>query len=203
MFGCITETDKRTLQTAIETTCDTLNSDTLKFCEIGIFTGDTARGIKQVTENKGKRLVYWGVDNESNIPVPLPFFEANVVLGDSAIIYPQVPDLQFDILFIDGSHCTDYAMLDFLNFSPKVKLGGIVLFHDTSPKTQHKLDYQGFGPSDPNDKTKALYHEFGTGVRTAFEKLGLIPAYRSDWELVSETWSDENWGGISIFRKLK
>lgn len=203
-WSLMTDTDRATMCSVLSIMCDTLPRQTLNFLEIGTYNGSTAYGVKAVVEAKGKGLNYWGIDTLSHDTVLWP--EANMIIGDSTKIFYQVPNLPFDILFIDGPHCTTNCMLDFLNFSPKVKVGGLILFHDASPASQTKLpfpqhkieEYEKGGFEIP------IYDEFGTAVLTALEKLGLYPdSRRTDYELVEHKWSREPYGGISIYRKLK
>jgi len=37
---------------------------------------------------------------------------------------------EFDLLFIDGGHLYQEVRLDWINYSPMVKQGGVILFHD-------------------------------------------------------------------------
>ena len=202
-WSLLTETDKQTINWAIDTQCYGLDCDTLNFLEIGTYNGSTAWAVKEITEAKGKKINYYGIDTLTHDTVLWP--EAHFVLGDSTKIFYQIPNLPFDILFIDGPHSTTNCMLDFLNFAPKVKVGGLILFHDASPASQCKLpftpekeaEYRAGGWEIP------VYEEFGTAVLIALEKLGLSTGARTDYELVSNNWSDEPYGGISIYRKLK
>jgi hypothetical protein len=202
-WSLMTDTDRATLRTTIENVCDSLDSEFLHFLEIGTYNGSTAWGVKNVTNNSGKHLDYYGVDTMTHDAVLFP--EANMIYGDSTKIFYLVPNCRFDILFIDGPHCTTNCMLDFLNFAPKVKVGGLILFHDASPASQCKLP---FSPEKIAEYEKGgfeipIHEEFGTAVTIALEKLGLSTGARTDYELVSNNWSWEPYGGISIYRKVK
>lgn len=202
-WSLITPTDKITIQNMVESMCDSIRGDTLNFLEIGTYNGSTAWGVKEITEAKGKWLNYWGVDTMTHDAELWP--EAIMVLGDSTKIFYLIPDLPFDILFIDGPHNSGNCMLDFLNFAPKVKVGGLIMFHDSSPSSQFPLDCKL-----PPEKVKEwnergweipVYHEFGTAVLVAIHKLGL--SHRTDFERVGDYWSWEPYGGISVYRKMK
>ena len=43
---------------------------------------------------------------------------------------------QIDILFIDGSHEYESVLFDYKTFSPFVRKGGLIIFHDTNPPTK-------------------------------------------------------------------
>lgn len=202
-YSLMTDTDRATMKSVVESMCNYLSGNPLNFCEIGTYNGSTAWGVKAVVESKDKKLNYWGVDTLTHDTILWP--EANFVLGDSTKIFYKIPNLPFDILFIDGPHCTTNCMLDFLNFAPKVKIGGLIMFHDASPDSQCKLP---FTPEKVAEYEKGgfeipVHEEFGTAVTIALEKLGLSTGARTDYELVSNNWSWEPYGGISIYRKLR
>lgn len=202
-YSLMTDTDRNTIWSSIDSMC-AHNPDTyLNFCEIGTYNGSTAWGVKVAVEHTGMKLNYYGIDVMTHDAPLWP--EAHMIIGDSTKVFYQVPNVPFDILFIDGPHSTDHCMLDFLNFTPKVKVGGLILFHDASPASQCKLpftpekiaEYKRGGFEIP------IHEEFGTAVLIALEKLGLSTGARTDFELVSNNWSWEPYGGISIYRKLK
>lgn len=203
-WSLMTDTDRATLRAAVESMCDRPYG-ILNFCEIGTYNASTAWGVKAVVEAKGKKLNYWGVDTMTHDAVLFP--EAHLVIGDSTKVFYQVPDLPFDILFIDGPHNSGNCMLDFLNFSPKVKIGGLILFHDASPASQFPVDCKLPPDKETLWKEKGweipVYHEFGTAVTIALKKLGLSDGSRTDYALVSNNWSWEPYGGISIYRRLR
>ena len=202
-WSLMTDTDRITMTRVVESQCNYLSNIPLNFLEIGTFNGSTAWGVKSVVEGKGKNLNYYGIDTLSHDTVLWP--GAKMIIGDSTKIFYQIPNLPFDILFIDGPHSTTNCMLDFLNFAPKVRVGGLILFHDSSPASQCKLP---FSPEKEAEYKQGgfeipIHEEFGTAVLIALEKLGLRPCNRTDFELVSNNWTDEPYGGISIYRKLK
>ena len=205
-WSLMTDTDRQTMRETVASMCHYLSGEPLNFLEIGTYNGSTAWGVKAVVESKGKKLNYWGVDVMTHDAVLWP--EANMLIGDSTKIFYQIPNVPFDILFIDGPHNTGNCILDFLNFAPKVKVGGLILFHDSSPASQCKLPFT----SEKEAEYKAggfeipIHEEFGTAVLIALRKLGLetidSPQLRTDYELVDQRWSLEPYGGISIYRKL-
>lgn len=42
----------------------------------------------------------------------------------------------FDVLFIDACHLKEYVINDYMLYSPLVRVGGLIAFHDTSLTTQ-------------------------------------------------------------------
>lgn len=199
-WSLMTDTDRKTLRACVELM---LTSGTINVLEIGTYNGSTAWGIKSVVEQYGRTLNYWGVDTLTHDTVLWP--EANMIIGDSTKVFYHVPNVPFDILFIDGPHCTTSCMLDFLNFAPKVKVNGLILFHDSSPASQCKLPFtqEKISEYEKGGFEIPIHEEFGTAVLIALEKLGLSTGARTDYELVSNNWSWEPYGGISIYRKLR
>jgi hypothetical protein len=61
---------------------------------------------------------------------------------------------QFDFVFIDGYHSFDYALLDFFYTDLLLRVGGIVVFHDSNRPTvfrvcefvAHNKRYRSLGP---------------------------------------------------------
>ena len=77
---------------------------------------------------------------------------------------PQFVNESIDLLHIDGLHTYEAVCEDFENWYPKVKPGGIILFHDISAKID------GFGVEkkwkqlEAKHETFAFRHGFGLGV---------------------------------------
>jgi SAM-dependent methyltransferase len=169
---------------------------TFKILEIGVCHGRTARWIKEILDRKRIAFEYWGIDSQRDRPLEKPFPEANIVTGDSATEYHRVPD-GFSWILIDGCHCANHAMLDFLHYGQKLKKRGLILFHDTNPDTQGKIDYQGHGPRDNPDMNIA--------TRKAMALLGLADGSLKGWrpflDRPGELIIGGVTGGITIFQK--
>ncbi len=165
----------------------------VRFLEIGVAEGATMAGVLERCDELRIAATYEGVDGPQGRPSSLPA-NAKFIEGDSAYAYPQV-GTGFNICFIDGSHALNYVMLDFLNYSPKVVVGGYCLFHDTreGPEWQKK-HYQGTGPTDLDDNNIA--------VREALKKLGLLDNRRRDWKFIEEI-KDTNIMGMILIKKLE
>ena len=74
---------------------------------------------------------FGGLQNERNAfqdtGLPLP----TQILGDSQIVWQDWPkDNPIDLLFIDGDHLLPGVTKDIDGWTPFVKIGGYVLFHD-------------------------------------------------------------------------
>ena len=46
---------------------------------------------------------------------------------------------EIDLLMIDGDHTAQGAMNDYINYSPLVKSGGIIMFHDIVDSPHHRM----------------------------------------------------------------
>lgn len=162
----------------------------LRLLEIGLASGETARGIYRHVTASGHALDYYGLDCVHFEPF-LP--RCTLFEGDSQYIFEsvQVPG-GLHILFIDGCHCVNHAMLDFLHYSPLVVIGGYVLFHDTNPSLSWQGQiHHGHGPHTPS---------FGRAVRSAIQKLGLMNGNRKDYELIGENLSGDKYGMMAFIK---
>lgn len=164
---------------------------TLRVLEIGMHDGATARGIESFLADRSWRLAYVGIDVDDGTTrsrhVPAGGRE---IVGDSAEVFHLV-DGEFDLVWVDGCHCVNHVVLDTIHYSPRVRLGGFMLFHDANPAGQG-CDHQPHGPSIP---------EFGLAidaghraVRWPFE----------GWELFMERFPSDvhNCGTRAYRRKL-
>lgn len=133
----------------------------VKFLEIGMWKGLTARGLKSFVEANGGTLDYWGIDPGILEEPVSPFDGAHFVVGGSEVVFHLVPD-DFDVILVDGNHSRNAVILDTFNYAPKVVNCGFMLFHDTNPKCQ-RTGYEYTGPKIP---------EFGICVREAWDMIG-------------------------------
>ena len=51
----------------------------------------------------------------------------------------KLADKEFDFLFIDADHSYEGVLRDYQNWSPLVKLHGLVAFHDTNQDVSHRV----------------------------------------------------------------
>lgn len=168
----------------------------IRMIEIGVFGAGTVRGVYRRAKELGCFVHCAGVDFEQYRPNPTPDSSYEFHAVDSMDAWRGIKG-EFNLLFVDGCHCVNHAMCDFLNYSPMVKVGGYALFHDTAlptgkekqeewPQTDHS--YAGKPPSV-------------LGVREALTKLGLLQGYRKDWKFVKEIPSDSGLMGMCLFQK--
>lgn len=170
----------------------------VRFLEIGVFGGGTVTGIVKKCQELGVSVYAAGVDfpEWKPNPIPLPSYEFHAV--DSMDAWRGITG-KFNFLFVDGCHCVNHAMCDFLNYSPLVEVGGYALFHDTALPTGQ--DKQGEWPQ--SDHSYAGKPPSVLGVREGLEKMGLLQGYRSDWKFIAEVPSETGLMGMCLFQKVK
>lgn len=165
----------------------------LKVLEVGTFLGDTSNEIKKYCDRHEIALEFWGIDSGSHPDFhgqkpPLPFEGANMVIGDSAEVFHLVPD-GFDVVLLDGCHCVNHVILDTIHYSRKVRSGGFLLFHDTSPEIQHTMK-DPHGPDIP---------EFHNSVLLAIQ---MMRWPQQGWWLRQDRFQKgAPWGGMRAYQK--
>ena len=122
-YGLINNADKAALEETIDLIFRNTDSDIINITEVGIFDGDTARGIKAYVESKGKKVNYTCIDNNHDFEVKKPFEECNLILGNSNEVYNQIEDYSQHLIFIDALHTYSAVVSDFMCYSNKVKNG--------------------------------------------------------------------------------
>jgi FkbM family methyltransferase len=189
-YGTMTNVDVSQIEKSLKLLKETFKDEHINLLEIGIDSGKTAKAIhNKLPELDITNYTYWAIDK--NPKTRLPFKECNMIIGSSEEIFNQLPSLHW--VFIDGCHCSNHIMLDFLNYGYKVVKNGFLSFHDTGPYSQGH-HYQKHGPNEP---------DFYISAEKAFKKLDIFN--RKDWKHVSSDYDNNNkeWGGVSIFKKIK
>ena len=186
-YGALNSADIRVLEKVLAAACSA-PPQPVRVLEIGVHSGSTARGMKEFIEARGFAIEYCGVDNGVLTEIKQPFPGAEIVLGDSAEVFHLVPG-GFDVLIVDGAHSRNHVILDTYNYSPKVRPGGFILFHDTSPEIQQTMR-EAYGPDIP---------EFYNSVNDA---LAMIRFPWRGWSFfASEYEPGHKYGGMTAFRR--
>lgn len=199
-YGAVCESDVGLIEHSLDLLCrkylNGVFGEKLVLAEIGVETCETARSIvKYIEDYCIKDYEYYCIDKSL---IMAPFKEARMIYGDSAETWTQFdPKKKIHWLFIDGCHCVNHPMLDFLNWGDFVQTGGYTLFHDSVPDhVIHEHYYSGHGPKD----SKLFY----VGVREGLRRLGLLDNIRKDWVLVEERFPEgiDRGLGVSLFEKV-
>lgn len=195
-YGIMPEFDYKTLDLILSNICDQFPDGVLNTCEIGVHKGNGSRGIHQFLSDKGRINFHTGIDNNHDLQVSPPFPGCNLIIGNSIEVYNQIADNSQHFILIDGCHNYPMTMADFLVYSDKVRIGGLIAFHDTGDQIKPFTDYQGMGSKEDPDMYIAC--------RKAVIKLGLIDNEFSGWKLMLDA-SDKQFhtGGITVVQKIK
>lgn len=185
MYGALTASDAMLLERILRL----YSGSRVRFLEIGVHTGQTARGIKEFCESIGARLEYWGIDSGVQNDGRPPFDGAHMVVGDSAEAAHLVPD-EFDVVFIDPCHCFNHVILDTVLYGEKVVSGGYLLHHDTAPHAQQKM-------KDPHGPNTPRFHN------SVLDALKAIHWPFDEWAFIGESVErDTPWGGMLAHGKV-
>lgn len=192
-YGLITHKDAETIEHALTLVCLTFVSGEIKTTELGIHHGRTATGIHNyITHIRGRQHRHIGVDNEKDMPINVPFPGCVLLLGDSTVMAEMIPDNSQHFIFIDANHSFASTIADFNAYCDKVVRGGLIAFHDTSPKIPEFKDFQGGDSEDPN-----CY----ISCRKAVEYLGLLNS--TQWQVVFDEYDNfSDTGGMICLKKM-
>lgn len=184
-YGAITPADAEVLELVL----DQYKLKRIKFLEIGVYEGATARGIKQRCSENRSPLEYWGIDSGAICdPVP-PFDGATFIVGDSAESFHLFPN-DFDVVLLDGCHCLNHVILEVFHYGAKVKAGGFLMFHDTWSEIQQTMK-DPHGPNIP---------QFHNSVNLALQIIG-FPF--KNWHLFRHNWMPGvEYGGMTAYQRL-
>jgi hypothetical protein len=169
----------------------------IRFLEIGICGAGTVRGVYRKAGELQCPVHCAGVDFECYRPDPFPSPHYDFHAGDSMDQWRNIKK-EFNLLFVDGCHCVNHSMMDFLNYSPFVVVDGYALFHDTA--SDGPDDHQG---AWPQNHSYAGQPPSMLGVRGGLKKMGLLQGHRSDYKLIKELPSGDGLMGMMLFQKLK
>lgn len=144
--------------------------------------------INSVFNQKTLQVFTEGISNLNYLNAP----KTRLLLWEDPRTYSKsLENNSIDIVFIDGNHNKYNVIEDFLSIEDKVKLNGLVLFHDFSEPEQNTDPQAGGGFIE---------------VRLACQDLGLLDNSRSGWNFIKEIPGSRAWGGdgngVGVFKKL-
>lgn len=210
-YGLISKVDANVLEKTIDLICENVpEGEFIMFCEVGVYSGMTSKGVYDYVESKKRYAFTTGIDNNSD-GEKLLFHYNNLIIGNSNEVYNELEDNSQHLIFIDALHTKIAVIGDFFAYAPKVKVGGYLAFHDTGKHLDPLSGWQGVGDKDDPDFCLG-------GVRKALIEIGLldnkptfnqktgvltIPRSFDGWELIfDEADQQDTGGGICVFKKL-
>lgn len=211
-WGLISKLDSEVLMKTIDLICQEFPGQEINTCCIGIFDGDTDRSIYEYVTGKGYgsasinpsmgtmrnnnyKCNHTAIDNEKDKLIHPPQW-MKFIRGNSNEVYNQIPDNSQHLIFIDALHTFPAVIADFFCYSPKVKRGAYLAFHDTGRHLDPLSQWQGVG--DKNDPDMCL-----GGVRKALDAIGLFTFDNDQFTLIfDEADVNDSGGGICVFKKL-
>jgi hypothetical protein len=145
--------------------------------------------INSVFNQKTLQVYTEGMSNLNYLKNP----KTRLLLWEDPRKYSQsLDDKSLDIVLIDGNHNETNVTEDFLSIESKVKINGLVLFHDFCQLEQGTDPQVGGGFIE---------------VQKACENLNLLNNKRDGWIFIKEVKGSRYWGGdgngLGIFKKIK
>lgn len=180
----------------VEVLVNVMHEYQLKPCqliEIGVLTGQTARGLATIADHFGTDLSYTGIDPVSpethNMPRQ-PFPGSEFIQMDSLEAFHVISDRRFDVVICDGCHCFNHVVMETLLYGTLVRPGGWMIFHDANPAIQQTM-------KDPHGPDLPAFHN---SVLAAHEFLK-FPT--KDWKTIyqSNHVKARKWGGFLAYKK--
>jgi len=156
--------------------------------EIGTLNGGVLKALRHIASLTANFvLVDYGDIPKSEIKkMPIADQSVQIIIGDSHSkeVEEKVGMLKpFDFILIDGDHSYEGVKKDFEMYSPMVRKGGIIAFHDILPHTH------------PTHKKTVGVSKFWKEITKEYEKEEkrefTDTEYKSDWG---------QWGGIGIIK---
>jgi predicted O-methyltransferase YrrM len=126
------------------------------------FCGPSDFRVKEQEHNYSNEWPKWAKQNKIKLYLIKGMSQWKNTLDQVKNITPEL-----DFLFIDGNHMYDYVKMDFEMYSPLVKKGGIVAFHDIGESEEGGV-FNLWNSLKQNYKHKEILHsekkEKGIGV---------------------------------------
>jgi len=193
-YGLISKVDADCIEKTLDLILSEFKGIEINTCQIGVFDGQTDRGIHEYVLDKGRSNNHTAIDNEKDKPILLPFSTCNLIIGNSNEVYNQIEDNSQHLIFVDGGHAFPTVVADFFCYESKVKRGGYFAFHDSGSHIKANKDYQRMGSElDPD-----MY----ISVRKALTKIGVLNDELYGWRLIfDEADPSDEAGGIVVLKK--
>lgn len=211
-YGLISQKDANLIESTLSLISTYFREECIYTCEVGVFDGQTSRGINEWFTNYKIKNYHTAIDNNKDKEILKPFPECNLIIGDADEVAFKIADNSQHFIFIDACHCFAHVISNFFSYAPKVKPGGYMAFHDTGAHIKPFKDFQHGDPQNPDayiSCRKALdamkmFDEWGS----ANSDLSIIKNHKGNrflgWELIfDEADNSDLAGGVTVFQKIK
>ncbi len=197
-YGLISKIDSEYIEAALNYAMGDFPDDTISTLEVGVYAGQTSKGICDYIKSKNRKVNHTGIDNGRDKELLLHFpQDATLIKGNSSEVYNKIPDNSQHFILVDALHTFAAVVADWYCYSPKVMVGCYIAFHDTGKHLDPLSGWQGIG--DKNDPDFCL-----GGVRKALDKIGLLNNKLPEWKLIfDEADPLDSGGGIVILKRVK
>lgn len=202
-YGLISNTDANTLELTIKLIFEHFPDEVINVTEIGVYAGETGNGIIEFIEGNGRKCFLTGVDNNKD-KEPLRFQYDNLIIGDADEVAYRIEDNSQHLIFIDACHCFAHVVSNLFSYTPKIKQGGYLAFHDTGKHIQPLKGFQHGYKENPDAYISCRKALRSIGLLdTKYIALEADGTFLEDWELIFDEADDKNLaGGVTIFRKI-
>lgn len=175
--------DRKELMFFLQVIYQTIGVPT-KVLEVGVFKGGTLRLWQDLVQGGGSTIV--GIDI---VDYTGGYFRGDkrihLLIGksqDKEIIEEtkKILSSEIDLLFIDGNHTYEIVKSDFENYSPLVRKGGIIAFHDivseeVSPRSAPVgCQVKRFWRELIDKKTGSEFYSYSNQMRIPLEGIGIM-----------------------------
>jgi hypothetical protein len=193
-YGLISQTDANVIEKILDIILEQFKGEDICVTELGVFDGQTARGIRDYLISKKSTFCYVAVDNEKDKLIKRPFDSCNFIRGNSDEVCYKIQDSSQHFIFVDACHCFAHVVSDFFCYSPKVKPCGYLLFHDTGAHIKPFKDFQHGSRSNP---------DAFISVRKALAAIGMfMDEGNHGFKIIMDEYDpNDEAGGVIVFQK--
>jgi hypothetical protein len=146
-----------TVSASLKLVTENFPNEKWKILEVGTAGGHFLKSMELFLESiKQNNCEAYGLDSKLHGYTPQFFDGINLHFIDGKSTDQNIIDSisdDFHFIFIDACHCRSHVFKDFLAFSKKIKIGGYIGLHDTSPTFQGGSPQPRTEECDPEDVT--------------------------------------------------
>jgi hypothetical protein len=167
--------------------------------ELGVAEGHTGSRLVEYVRSLGVADVrYYGIDTQALLGRPPAFDspEQMTFLQQGRAAFDTLRDLDF--CFVDACHCAECVYADSVAASRSVRIGGVMVFHDTSMAGQFpqsamgRHDWQHYGSETDAKRPLAVIEGITLGRSQ----------WAGSWRLVDQSGDHLDWGGVRVYERV-